>query len=147
MREYATHHGRNVKRLREILGIKQEALAIELGKEWSQKKISALESKAQIDEDLLERIAGVFKVPVETIKDYNDEMTIYNIQNNYEGANASSSTVSNGENTLATFHECTFNPFDKMLELMEENKKLYERLLQEKDMAIAKLEGLVKGKN
>jgi hypothetical protein len=25
---------------------------------------------------------------------------------------------------------CTFNPLDKLMELVEENKKLYERLLQ-----------------
>jgi len=33
------HEGRNVKRIREILGIKQEALALELGDDWNQKKI------------------------------------------------------------------------------------------------------------
>ena len=36
-----SHHGRNVKRIREMLGIKQEALAIDLG--ISQQAISALE--------------------------------------------------------------------------------------------------------
>lgn len=37
------HHGRNIKRFREMMGIKQEALAHELGKDWSQRKISLLE--------------------------------------------------------------------------------------------------------
>jgi hypothetical protein len=32
------HQGRNVKRFREMLGIKQEALAYELGDDWNQKK-------------------------------------------------------------------------------------------------------------
>jgi DNA-binding XRE family transcriptional regulator len=32
------HQGRNIKRFREMLGIKQEALAHELGEDWSQKK-------------------------------------------------------------------------------------------------------------
>lgn len=39
------HQGRNVKRFREMMGIKQEALAAQLGGDWSQKKISLLESK------------------------------------------------------------------------------------------------------
>ena len=34
------HHGKNIKRLREIMGIKQEALAIDMGDDWNQKKIS-----------------------------------------------------------------------------------------------------------
>jgi hypothetical protein len=32
------HEGRNVKRFREMLGIKQEALATELGEDWTQKE-------------------------------------------------------------------------------------------------------------
>ncbi|XZF12609.1 helix-turn-helix transcriptional regulator [Chitinophagaceae bacterium MMS25-I14] len=133
MGEHATHHGRNVKRLREIMGIKQEALAIELGKEWNQKKISSLESKAQIDEDLLERIAAALKVPTETIKGFDDEMTVYNIQHNYEGANPNANSIA-VQNSY-----CTFNPFDKIVEL-------YERMLQDKDAMIQELKELVKGK-
>ncbi len=36
--EQKIHQGRNVKRFREMLGIKQEALALELGDDWNQKK-------------------------------------------------------------------------------------------------------------
>jgi len=32
------HEGRNVKRFREMLGIKQEVLAADLGQDWTQKK-------------------------------------------------------------------------------------------------------------
>lgn len=32
------HQGRNIKRFREMLGIKQDALAYELGEDWNQKK-------------------------------------------------------------------------------------------------------------
>lgn len=48
------HQGRNVKRFREMLGIKQEALAIELGDDWNQKKISLLKQKETIDNDRLQ---------------------------------------------------------------------------------------------
>jgi transcriptional regulator with XRE-family HTH domain len=48
------HHGRNVKRIREILGIKQEALAMDPG--ISQQAISSLEQREALDKDLLEKI-------------------------------------------------------------------------------------------
>lgn len=31
------HEGRNIKRFREMLGLKQDALAYELGEDWTQK--------------------------------------------------------------------------------------------------------------
>lgn len=40
MQNKKIHQGRNIKRFREMLGIKQEALAFELGEDWNQKKIS-----------------------------------------------------------------------------------------------------------
>ena len=36
----------------------------------------------------------------------------------------------------------TFNPLDKYVEAMEENKKLYQQLLKEKDAMIEKLKKL-----
>ena len=43
------HEGRNVKRFREMLGIKQDALAADLGNDWNQQKISLLEQKETIE--------------------------------------------------------------------------------------------------
>ena len=48
--EKTIHQGRNVKRFREMLGLKQEALDIELGEEWNQRKIFLLEQKELIEE-------------------------------------------------------------------------------------------------
>lgn len=42
-KERTIHEGRNIKRFREMLGIKQDALAADLGDEWNQQKISLLE--------------------------------------------------------------------------------------------------------
>jgi len=39
-------------------GVKQDALASMLGDDWNQQKISLLEQKEQIDDPLLEQIAG-----------------------------------------------------------------------------------------
>lgn len=136
------HIGRNIKRFREILGVKQESLAITMGEEWNQKRISMLESKPKIDDELLEQVAEALKIPVEAIKNFDEEKTILNIQNNYEGANpvasGSGSAIFSGTSGDTTNNnDCTFNPLDKLVETMEElkslyaeNKDLYERMLQ-----------------
>ena len=120
------HEGHNVKRIREILGIKQDALAIELGEDWTQKKISLLEAKETIEPEILSQVAKALKVPVDSIKNFNEDATVSIIANTFN---------SNDNSTLnAVNYHCTFNPIDKLVELFEENKKLYERLLQaEKD--------------
>ena len=113
--EKSIHQGRNVKRFREMLGIKQEGLALELGEEWNQRKISLLEQKEAIEPELLEQISKALKVPVDAIKNFDEEMAIVNIQNNYENANSGSGTIGNNVN----YHFCTFNPIDKIIELYE----------------------------
>jgi transcriptional regulator with XRE-family HTH domain len=108
------HEGRNVKRFREMLGIKQEALAYELGDEWNQKKISILEQKESINNEILERVAKVLKVPAEAIRNFDEETAIHNVQNNYDNAVVNAGPGVN--------YQCTINPLDKIVEL-------YERLL------------------
>jgi len=124
------HEGRNLKRLREILGIKQDALAAELGDDWNQQKISLLEQKEVLDPQVLEQVAKALKVPVEAIKNFSEEAAIFNIQNNYEKAYEGATNF----HASAGNYQCTFNPIDKVVEL-------YERLLKEKDDLIAKLAG------
>src|ERR1700688_3604305 len=127
--EKTIHQGRNIKRLREMLGMKQEGLASELGEDWNQKKISLLEQKEVVETQLLEQVAKALKVPAEAIKNFDEETAIYNIQNNYEGSNASATNI--GPAAYMNY-QCTFNPMDKIVEL-------YERLLKEKDEQIEKL--------
>lgn len=118
------HQGRNIKRFREMMGIKQEALALDLGEDWSQKKVSRMEEKEIIEDDILAQVAAILRVPEDVIKNFDEDNSIFNIQNNYDGAQMHQST------NFQTNHNCTFNPLDKIMELFEENKKLYERLLQ-----------------
>ncbi len=129
------HEGRNVKRFREMLGIKQDALAFELGEDWNQQKISLLEQKETIDTALLQQISGALKIPVEAIQNFDEETALVNIQNNYEGANHGVTNVA----AYQKFEQCTFNPIEKMVEL-------YERMLKEKDETIARLEQLIQAK-
>ena len=138
--EKTIHQGRNVKRFREMMGFKQEGLAMELGDDWNQRKISLLEQKEVIEPELLEQVAKVLKVPVEAIKNFDEETAIYNIQNNYEGSN------SGVENVAVQNYQCTFNPIDRLIEALEENKKLYERLLQSEKEKVALLEKMLEKK-
>lgn len=105
------HHGRAVKRIREIMHIKQEVLADALG--ISQQSVSLLETKETIDSETLEQIAKTLKVPVEAIKNFDEEMAIFNIQHNYEG-----STLNHSSNYQYNYQP-TFNPIDKIVELYE----------------------------
>ncbi|GAA4925163.1 helix-turn-helix transcriptional regulator [Mucilaginibacter defluvii] len=118
------HHGRNVKRFREMLGLKQEALAFELGEDWSQKRVSLLEAKETIEEDILAQVAAILKVPVEAIKNFDEEKAVYNIQNNYDGSNSGATSVA-----VMNYH-CSFNPIEKIVELYDEKIVLLERLLE-----------------
>jgi transcriptional regulator with XRE-family HTH domain len=135
MTEKTIHEGRNVKRIREILGIKQDALAIDLG--LSQQAISALEQKEKIDEKLLNDVSKVLKVPIEAIKNMTDDSAA-NFINTFNDQ-----SINNGP--LGNF-QCTFNPLEKYVEAMEENKKLYERLLQTEREKVALLEKVMASK-
>ncbi|HEX7906326.1 MAG TPA: helix-turn-helix transcriptional regulator [Chitinophagaceae bacterium] len=131
--EKTIHQGRNVKRFREMLGIKQEALALELGDDWNQRKISLLEQKDMIEPELLEQIAKALKVPADAIRNFDEEATFNIISNTF-------SDFKDNAHASALNYYCTFNPIDKWIDALEENKKLYAALLKEKDEKIALLE-------
>jgi transcriptional regulator with XRE-family HTH domain len=130
------HQGRNIKRFREMLGIKQESLAATLGADWNQKKISLLEAKELIDAPLLEEVAAALKVPVEAIENFDEEAAVNIIANTFQDGSVANAGTAN--------YHCTFNPIDKLVEVYEENKKLYERLLQSEREKVEMLERVLK---
>ncbi|MEJ0101533.1 MAG: helix-turn-helix transcriptional regulator [Bacteroidota bacterium] len=134
MTEKNIHEGRNVKRIREILGIKQDALAFDLG--INQQAISLLEQREALDKDTLQKISNIFKVPVEAIKNFDAEDTVNIIGNTFHDE-ASASAYSNN------YHKCNFNPLDKYVEQVEKNEKLYEALLKSEREKIVLLEKLI----
>ncbi|SFA38224.1 Helix-turn-helix [Pedobacter suwonensis] len=97
------HLGRKISRIRELRGMKQEALASELG--ISQQAISKLEQSEEIEESTLEKVAKALGVTSEGIKHFTEE-TIFNNINNFH------------DNSIQN----NFNPIEKIVEL-------YERLL------------------
>ncbi len=123
------HEGRNIKRFREMLGIKQDALAIDLGDDWNQQKISLLQQKETIDTALLQQISAALKIPVEAIQNFDEELAVNIISNTFNDQ-------ANGYNYYPTFN---FNPIEKMIEL-------YERMLHQQKEMIEKMERLIEGK-
>lgn len=122
------HEGRNVKRIREILGIKQDALAFDLG--MTQQSISLLEQKEVIDDATMQRIAAILKVPVAALRNFDDEVAINIISNTF-------SDFKDNAVASAMNYQCSFNPIDKIVELFEkllasekEKVELLKKLLE-----------------
>lgn len=112
-----THIGRKISRIRELRGMKQETLATELG--ISQQAISKLEQSEEIEDSTLEKVAKVLGLTAESIRNFSEE-AVFNIIGN---------TVTNHDNGSLFNYQPTFNPLDKLMEALEANKELYERLL------------------
>jgi transcriptional regulator with XRE-family HTH domain len=134
--EQKIHQGRNVKRFREMLGIKQEALAFDLGNDWNQKKISMLEQKDVIEDNLLKQISSALRIPIEAFQNFDEEQAVNIISNTFNDQ-------SNGYNYYPTFN---INPVEKWIEALEEIKRLNLELLKAKDEQIKVLEKLLKDK-
>jgi hypothetical protein len=85
-----------------------------------------LESKEEIEPDLLEQVAKALRVPTEAIRNFDEDKAVQIISNTFHD-----SSVLNGINYYPTF-----NPVDKVIEL-------YERMLKDKTEMIEKLEQLL----
>ena len=116
MAEPKLNLGRKISKIRELRGMKQEALATLLG--VSQQAISKIEQSDEVEDLALEKIAQALGVTAEGIKNFNEEAVFNIIGNNYH------------DNSSSVQYQCTFNPIDKLIEVYEENKRLYEQLLQ-----------------
>lgn len=121
------HIGRNISKIREIKGIKQETLAEILG--ISQQKVSQYENSEEIEDAKLEPIAKALGVTTEAIKSFNEDSIINFFNNFYDNSFANSQGTFNA-------NQCTFNPLDKVVEL-------YERLVQAEKDKVTYLEKLL----
>lgn len=118
------HIGKKIGRIRELRGMKQEALAMELG--ISQQAISNIEQSETIEDTKLKEIAKALGVTPEAIENFSEE-AVFNIINNTFKDNSS-----NNNNYL-----CTINPLEKIIEL-------YERLVQAEKDKVSYLEQQLK---
>ena len=109
-----THIGQNVQRVRVYLGVKQDALADELG--ITPQEVSKIEKWEFIDERMLLNIADVLCISPEVIRNFDLERAIKNICNSdYEAT------------VLGRKSE---NEDELQLKMVEKIFELYERLLK-----------------
>jgi hypothetical protein len=101
-------------------------------------KVSLLEQKEKIDANILEQVSAILKIPVEAIRNFDEEQAVNIIANTFNIDNDAYIGNSNG-----TFN---INPIDKILQLHEEKIALYERMLKEKDDMMGRLERLIGNK-
>jgi transcriptional regulator with XRE-family HTH domain len=128
MAKPSLHIGRKIERIRMLRGIKQETLAIKLG--LTQAAISKMEQSEKVSEDKLKLVADALGVTVDAIKNFDENATINN-------------NIYDQNNTVINYQ---FSPIDKLVELFEENKKLYERLLEVERKRNDQLQELLKKK-
>jgi transcriptional regulator with XRE-family HTH domain len=133
MDTHTIHEGSNLRGIREIMGVKQEALAHKLGNGWNQQKISLLEGKEVIDPKILNEVASALGVSPDAIRNYNKLAAINIVSNNFTDFK---------DNAIASAmnYQCTFNPIEKILKLQEEKEALLERIISEKKAQIAFLQ-------
>lgn len=89
----------------------------------SKQSISRIEQSETVGEDKLQQIAQVLGVTAEAIKNFSEEAVI----------NIISSTLHDNAGSVNNNYTLNFNPMDKLLEVIEETKKIYELLLQSED--------------
>lgn len=135
------NQGANVRKIRQILGLKQDFLAQELG--VTQQVVSRWEQKRELDESTVARIASVLHVSPKIIQEMEENSPSICIENNtFEFESGSVNNVSgyiDSQNDSKIIH-----PVDKIIELSKENVSLYERMLAAEKEKVALLEQLLK---
>lgn len=103
------HAGRNISKIRELLNIKQESLALKL--KISQQTVSKIEQTENLSDNSLERIANALGINKGMILNYNEHIIIEFLNSN------------------ATTSEVNFEtPLDNH-QLLSKIFELYERLI------------------
>ncbi|MGV3685099.1 MAG: helix-turn-helix domain-containing protein [Daejeonella sp.] len=112
----ASHIGKKISRIRELRGMKQESLALELG--LSQQMVSKIESSEEVEAELLDKIAKALGLSAEAVRNFSEEAIFNIIGNTYH------------DNSASLNYQCSFNPIDKIVALYDEKVELLQRLLQ-----------------
>jgi transcriptional regulator with XRE-family HTH domain len=116
------HQGKNLKRLRLLFGWKQEALAIQLGSEWSQKRVSLLEAKEKFDPAALALVAAALNIPENAIKNFDEQEALVYIHS-LNDKSVRKELISDGDPNA-------FYLRYNYMEMLESCRKLYELLLE-----------------
>jgi transcriptional regulator with XRE-family HTH domain len=110
--------GRKIGRIRELRGMKQSTMAIELG--IAQQNVSKLENRDVIGDKLLEKVANILGVRPEGIRNFKegDLQEIVTCLQTKE------------EKEMRINYSPSFDPMEKIITLYEEKAALLERLVK-----------------
>jgi len=120
--ESKMHIGKNIKKIRELNGIKQDALARDIN--MSQQDISDIEKRKTVDDATLALIAQALNVSTDTIKHFDSEALLRNVTNNFND-----NAVVHLQNQNPSFYDQAMQ--ENHITSIEKITELYERLLQE----------------
>lgn len=154
-----------MRRFREALGIKQEALAMDMN--VSQQTIPRLESKKSLGEEMILKVAKCLNVAPQLIEELEEDPATIIIENNTFEDGSSNNTAANdidntdsyndvdcyNENTNSYNDKTIHHPLDEIIRLndqvarlSDEKVALYERLLAAEKEKVAFLEQFMKEK-
>jgi|SRR5690606_12803223 len=131
--EEKIHEGKNVKRIREIMGMKQDALGQKCANKLDQRRISEYENMWTIPEPTLQELADALGVTVEFIRSFNEEKAIYYIQHNQDTSK---------QNSLNHFPTITYeadNKIEALLEKLLEDDKIKTQAIVDLTKVVADL--------
>lgn len=83
-----------------------------MGDDWTQIKVSRLEAKEEIEDGILDEVARALKIPIEAIKNFDEEAAISIV------ANIFTDFKDNAIGINTNYHPA-FNPIDKVMELFK----------------------------
>jgi transcriptional regulator with XRE-family HTH domain len=127
--ESMVHMGHNIKRFRQLADMSQQDLAERLGYTWSQKKVSEIEQKATVEDEILSEVSKILNIPKDALQKLDDAAAV----------NILSNTFNDSSQLNGILYHPTFNPLDKLIEI-------YEIRLKEKDDLIRELIEKLSGK-
>ena len=134
------HRGANVRRLRNIMGVKQSSLAEMLG--TTQQKVSRTESQRVIEQNMLIQIANILHVSPKIIEELDENpLSVVIENNNFESGSYNTGIIENDQ-----YNQNTIHPLDKIMELNKQATDLFERMLAVEKEKSALLEQLLKEK-
>lgn len=136
--EEKVHEGKNFKRIREIMGLKQEAVGQKCKSKFDQRRISEFENMWTIPEPTLQELAGALGVTIEFIRSFNEEKAIYYIQHNQETSK---------QNSLNHFPTITYesdNKIEVLLAKLVEDDKLKMQAISDLSKVVSELAEEVK---
>ncbi|WP_448635426.1 helix-turn-helix domain-containing protein [Pedobacter panaciterrae] len=122
--------GRKIEKIRKLRDISQETLATRLN--MTRQGISKLERSETIDDEKLDQVAEALGVTANAIKDFNQEAAI---NNNFYDQN----------NSVINYQ--VNNPLDFAMSIVEENKRLYQQLIQSEKEKVEMLQKLLEKSN